>query len=148
VSETLANGAEDGQPELPFDADSQPAAAQLGELPGETFEDIFAGEAHARSGDPWTSHEAARSLDPAKLRRSQEAVLACFKLHGPMHQADLVTRYGLDMNAAGWPWQSPSGLRTRCSELVTGGLLEDSGEYAVLPSRRKAIVWQVSERGR
>jgi len=37
-----------------------------------------------------------------------------------------------------------STIRTRCSELVTKGLVRDSGKRVLLPtSHRSAIVWEV-----
>jgi len=57
-----------------------------------------------------------------------------------------------------WAWEryryrcavkisSQSGFRTRRSELVDEGLIEDSGVRAVLASGRKAIAWQITQDG-
>lgn len=97
--------------------------------------------AHARRTDPITSHEAAASIKSEELRRSQLAVLAMFQRFGPMHDVALVERY--ESNALGLAKQSPSGIRTRRSELVVQGVLEDSGQKVVLESGRRAIVWRV-----
>jgi hypothetical protein len=96
--------------------------------------------AHARRGDPYTSHAAAASLPSDKIRASQEAVLAVYRRFGPMTQPQLLERYAADGSL---PAQSPSGLRTRSSELVALGLLRDSGRWAVLPSGRKSIIWEL-----
>lgn len=103
-------------------------------------------EARARQGDPWTSHAAARSIPPDKLRASQRAVLQCFETAGPMHHERLVKVYTARQEAGGWPMQSVSGLRTRTHELVEAGYLRNSGKVVVLPSRRKSIVWEVNSR--
>lgn len=91
--------------------------------------------AFARSSDPATSHLAAASLDSDKLRASQSEVLHFMRLSGPVTDEQLVRYY------VGTVPQSPSGLRTRRSELVARGLVEDTGQRVVLPSGRKAIVW-------
>jgi len=93
-------------------------------------------KANARRSDPDTSHAAARSLSDDKLRESQGAVLGHFVEHGPMTDLDLGNVYD-------GPPQSPSGLRTRRSELVGRGLLEDAGTRKRLTSGRYAIVWRV-----
>jgi hypothetical protein len=98
--------------------------------------------AHARHSDPWTSHAAAQSIPPEKLRASQRAVLECFSRHGAMHHNELVATYSREYRDAGWPQQSVSGLRTRTHELVDLGLLRNSGSVVRLPSRRKSIVWE------
>lgn len=95
-------------------------------------------QARARNTDPWTSHAAAESLEPDKLRLSQEAVLRFLRRHGPMDDGKLVKTYNGDVP------QSPSGLRTRRAELVAKGLVVDSGDVVVMPSGRKAIIWRVS----
>ena len=94
--------------------------------------------AHARTGDPWTSHAAARSIEPAKLRESQQAVLAFFRKNGPMHHDHLTRHY------VGPPWQSQSGLRTRTKELVDLGLIQDTGRTVRLPSGRSSIIWEAT----
>ena len=115
-------------------------------FPGTTMSKAETGaapaRAHARGSDPWTSHAAARSLDAETLRKTQEAVLACFQIAGAMHHERLVDRYGTLRPEYGWPEQSVSGLRTRTSELVTGGHLRDSGRVTRLDSGRKSIIWE------
>lgn len=91
-------------------------------------------EAVARSTDPGTSWEAARSITPEKLRESQRIVLDFFRAWGPSTDEYLCYRLEDEM--------SPSGARTRRSELVAMGLVRDSGRKDVLRSGRKAIVWE------
>ena len=88
----------------------------------------------ARRTDVWSSHEAASSIK--RIRESQQAVLEALTILGPMTDEELVSRYG------GRPQQSPSGLRTRRSELVELGVVRDSGQRRVLRSGRRAIVWE------
>jgi hypothetical protein len=97
--------------------------------------DLF--RAKARHSDPHTSHDAARSLSAGELRDSQKAVLGHFRRFGPMTDTDLITVY------VGSP-QSRSGLRTRRSELVDRGLIEDTGARKKLPTGRNAIVWRAT----
>lgn len=97
--------------------------------------------AHARRTDPVTSHEAAASIKSEALRRSQLGVISMFQRFGPMHDVALVERYM--EHGEGLIQQSESGIRTRRSELVTQGLLEDSGSKALLPSGRRAIIWRM-----
>tara|TARA_R110000824_G_C14828962_1_gene637645 strand:+ start:96 stop:491 length:396 start_codon:yes stop_codon:yes gene_type:complete len=97
--------------------------------------DLF--KAHARRFDPRTSHDAARSLSPGKLRDSQRAVLSHFVKFGPMTDTDLVNIY------VGSP-QSRSGLRTRRKELTDRGLIEDTGARKKLPTGRNAIIWRAT----
>jgi len=102
-----------------------------------TQDDFF--KANARHSDPHTSHDAARSLSPDKLRDSQKAVLGHFRKFGPMTDTDLVNMYV-------GPPQSRSGLRTRRSELAGRGLIEDTGARKRLPTGRNAIVWRAVRR--
>ena len=91
-------------------------------------------EAVARSTDPGTSWEAARSITPEKLRESQYKVLRVLQIYGPMNDERLTEMVvGL---------MSQSGARTRRSELVSMGLVRDSGRKDVLRSGRRAIVWE------
>lgn len=100
----------------------------------------------ARTSDPETSHQAAGSIRLDRLRTSQAAVLRMFTDAGigltdvrAAELYDALRRQWPDL----YPRQSPSGLRTRRDELVTAGLLEDSGERQRLPSGRMAIVWRL-----
>lgn len=90
----------------------------------------------ARAGDPETSHEAARSLSHEHLRETQQLVLAWLHEHGPSTDEELVA--GLAGRL------SPSGARTRRSELVALRVVEDSGERRRIASGRNAIVWRVA----
>ncbi len=89
-------------------------------------------QAYARRTDPSTSWAAANSLDPEHLRESQKIVLAILQDQGPMTDDELV-EIARDL--------SPSGARTRRAELVDKGMVYDTGERALLPSGRRAIVW-------
>lgn len=97
--------------------------------------------AHARAGDPQTSHDAARSLKAANLRASQEAVLRVLKRLGTGTDVDLVALYEQTAESGFEPAQSPSGIRSRRHELVEAGRVVDTGERTKLASGRKAIVW-------
>jgi hypothetical protein len=87
--------------------------------------------AHARNSDPDTSHAAARSV--RHIRESQAEVLALFRAHGPMTDELARTVYR--------GHQSPSGLRTRRSELVGRGQLVDTGRRVVGATGRRMVVW-------
>jgi hypothetical protein len=91
--------------------------------------------ARARHTDPWTSHEAAASVQ--NVTDKQVAVLDCFERHGPMTDEELRGRYH------GEP-QSSSGLRTRRHELVKLGLLHAVGSR-MSATRRTVIVWNVRD---
>lgn len=95
--------------------------------------------AHARAGDPETSHDAAAAQSPAKLSEAQRAVLDCLTQFGPMHDVHLVQAYQRWYKHAGWPAQSDSGIRTRRKELVAQGhvVLDHTG---TLSTGRKAKV--------
>jgi hypothetical protein len=87
----------------------------------------------ARRTDPHTSWAAAKSLDPTALRESQSYILGLLQDHGPMTDEELVAITDGKV--------SPSGTRTRRSELVAKGLVYDTGKRVVLRSGRHAIVW-------
>ena len=106
--------------------------------------DLFASgspRANARNSDPDTSHAAAESISSERIRKSQSAVLSCLKQQGPRHDALLISDYEAQQAEQGWPKQSPSGIRTRRSELVARGFVADSGGRQRLTSGRMAIVW-------
>jgi hypothetical protein len=88
----------------------------------------------ARSTDPATSHEAARSVEP-HITSLQALVLKYLK-DSPMTDEELV-RCLSDCS-----YMSPSGIRTRRCELVRAGLVEDTGLTRPTRSGRRSIVWR------
>ena len=92
----------------------------------------------ARAGDPVTSHMAAASIPSEKMRERQKAVIVCLTRFGPMTDEEIAIAYP---RVPGLPEQSPSGLRTRRSELHYAGYVKDTGEKRTLQSGRLAIVW-------
>lgn len=108
--------------------------------PWDEAEVQLATRAHARTTDPATSKAAAASITADALRATQQHVLDAFSQFGAMHHELLLIRY----DEGGFPPQSVSGLRTRTSELVKGGLLKDSGRRVQLSSRRASIVWELA----
>ena len=99
--------------------------------------------AHARRTDPETSHAAAASMTSDKLAAQRALVYDALKRHGPMTDTDILRTVQLYFDKR---HESPSGLRTRRSELVRMGLVEDTGGRMRLDSGRKAIVWRAIER--
>lgn len=96
------------------------------------FDDLTA---RARRSDPPTSHAAARSVK--RIRASHQAILKCFRTHGPMHDEKLQELYSQQ------PPLSQSGLRTRRSELVDRDLLRDSGKRTKTRFGRETIIWEI-----
>lgn len=95
----------------------------------------------ARTTDPETSHQAAASLDPVKMRAQHEYVLKL--LRKPGTDFDIACRWIEDHKNYASQNYSPSGLRTRRKELVDMGKVRDSGKRVVLEATgRKAIVWE------
>jgi hypothetical protein len=94
----------------------------------------------ARRGDPETSHEAAASV--TGLRESQAEVLGVIRRRGPMTDEEVLKVLS---DRGERPW-TPSGARTRRSELVTAGLVKDSGRRKRLPTGRRSILWEAVSR--
>lgn len=102
--------------------------------------DMFgAGTARARNTDPDTSHEAAAVVTPT-LRKLQVEVLAFAARRGPQGFTDPELAEHFDCEG--------STYRTRRSELVTMGLLMDSGQRRQVAAKRRFAVWRISERGK
>jgi len=93
--------------------------------------------------DPDTSREAAESVK--RMTENRTAVLSLFRESGAMTDEEFVAAY-TDRSAIGddslVPVQSESGLRTRRSELVKMGWIEDSGETRLNATGRNCIVWR------
>jgi hypothetical protein len=95
-------------------------------------------EARARSTDPDTSHDAARSI--GEMTEKRQAVLDIIRAIGGGTDEDIIDAY----RSSSAPMQSASGIRTRRAELVRCGLVEDSGMRRNRSSGRHAIVWRVT----
>lgn len=98
----------------------------------------FSERPKARTTDPVTSHQAARSV--ANQSEVQQAILSALRNYGPMHDALLAEWQDISRLRV-----SESGLRTRRAELVTKGLVRDSGQRVRLPSGRSSIVWEATK---
>lgn len=101
-------------------------------------------QAHARRTDPETSHEAAESVREVTIRMTQRRILICLLSIGP--QDDIGISQWFTINNQLPP--SPSGLRTRRSELVAKGLVQHSGEYGKSATGRRTRIWEITEAGR
>jgi hypothetical protein len=76
-------------------------------------------------------------LTGSALRASQREVLNTLRRYGPLTDRALV---GI-LYVANGKSQSPSGIRTRRSELWDRGLVTDTGQRNTAPSGRREIVW-------
>lgn len=97
----------------------------------------------ARATDPATSHEAAAKAIVGRPR-VRDAVWHVLKEDGPMTHDDLIAAYNQRaMQIAGWPMASASSIRTRCSELVRDGLVEQVPDLAGASRMgNRALVWR------
>lgn len=102
--------------------------------------------AHARAGDPQTSHDAARSVDADTMRALHIIQLRLLSIEPDTHSG-LWGKYLAHRDDMDWPIVSLSGFRTRVSELVHAAFVEDSGRRAVLPTGRRSVIWRVTESG-
>lgn len=97
----------------------------------------------ARTTDPETSKAAVATVTKATLNQKQDAVLeALRRLGGRACDQELIDFYD-GLYCSDLPSQSPSGLRTRRSELVAMGKVDDIGLRVTLASGREAIVWSL-----
>lgn len=96
----------------------------------------------ARTTDPRTSHEAARSVK--HLTATKIVILDL--LSRAVCDEELVERYNFRTHH-GAPKASPSGVRSRRKELVDAGLVEQYG-LDWTDSGRSTIVWGLTVAGR
>ena len=92
----------------------------------------------ARHTDPETSRRAAASVKD--VTQTQAGILRTLWQIGQGDDEDIYLYYG--------EYISESGLRTRRSELVRLGLVEDSGRRGLTASGRSCIIWRLTEQGR
>jgi hypothetical protein len=97
---------------------------------------------HARTTDPDTSHEAAKSV--SKLKEMYDTMLIAFESLGPMNDDQLIRLWKVGVKELGWRDASESGIRSRRSELVAQGKIIDSGKRVKMRSGRLSIVWELA----
>lgn len=90
----------------------------------------------ARATDPETSHQAARSV--RNMQAAHEAILSLLKRNGRLTDEQIYEHECVRSLC------SPSGARTRRSELVSAGLVKDSGFCGKTVSGRKTIMWEAN----
>ncbi|MCP4743224.1 MAG: hypothetical protein GY871_13525 [Actinomycetales bacterium] len=94
----------------------------------------------ARNTDPTTSHQAAASVAPDTLTRTQALILEALRAHGPLTDEQLCQRIAQVERK----YLAVSGIRTRRSELVKAGRVIDTGDRQPMLSGRPAIVWGIA----
>lgn len=80
------------------------------------------------------------------ITTTQQCIVYLLERYGPMTDQELYRAYGESLVYKGWPYVSESGLRTRRSELVGLGIIEDSTRRGLTFSNRQTIIWQLTER--
>lgn len=86
-----------------------------------------------RRRDPDTSWEAASRQTEGNRARLQRRIYARLLVDGPMTHEEL--------HELLW-FESPSGVRSRCSELVEAGWVVDSGERGRTATGGSSIMWR------
>lgn len=118
------------------------AAAQA--YRGETPEPVRVA-ALSRGTDPETSRQAAASISGAKMRETQRVIVEILDRFGPACDEDIAVYATQLASLDQAPKQSPSGLRSRRAELVTAGIVRDSGDRTKTSSGRQTIVWELAK---
>ena len=93
---------------------------------------------NTRTLNPSTSHQAEKSV--GKLADSYRIILDIFRTYGPMNDETLIATW----KSKAEKYASDSGIRSRRSELVSAGLIVDSGERQKMRSGRDSIVWSIA----
>ena len=95
--------------------------------------------AHARSTDPQTSHEAAKSVTDAAMTETHRAIMRLLESR-PMNDEQLYQMFVQGAEHDYWNHASMSGVRSRRSELVKRGLVKDCGRSKT-KFGRASIIW-------
>lgn len=101
---------------------------------GHLFKSNSGPMAHARRSDPGTSKLAAESISSENIRASQQEILKILATYGPLSDGSIYKYVKR---------QSTSGARTRRSELVRQGLVQDSQNRETTVSGRLSIIWEL-----
>ena len=94
---------------------------------------------HARTTDPSTSHEAARSLTAERLSETQRVILELLR-NRQLTDEEIQQLHYAGAEQEFWNHASPSGLRSRRAELVARGFVEEVGR-AKTKFGRNTIIW-------
>lgn len=97
--------------------------------------------APVRANAPATSHAAAKSVVTGQQR------LQVLTLLRDAHPDGLTDEEMRSEGASRGMFMSPSGSRTRRSELVDMGFAQDSGSRRKSPFGRSAVVWEITQAG-
>ena len=97
----------------------------------------------ARVTDPTTSHQAAQAQHPGKVRSEHRLVLELLQ-YEPLSDFDLASRATQALQRT--VKQTSIGVRRK--ELVTIGLVRDSGRKGVSDTGSPCIVWEITAAGR
>lgn len=91
---------------------------------------------HARKSDPPTSHYAAARVDADVCETIRARVLHVLRTRGPSTHEEILAVF----SERQWDG-SPSGVRTRCKELLKAGMVRDTGEMRDTEYGRASVVW-------
>ncbi len=97
----------------------------------------------ARATDPATSHEAAATITVQRMRADHQLVLAALHDHGPMTDFGIAAK----VSAALGRIVKQTSLGVRRKELVTLGLVRNSGRRAPSDTGTSSIVWALTAAG-
>jgi hypothetical protein len=97
--------------------------------------------APTRRTDPQTSRDAAATVN---ITKGQQAVLAEFRLYRTLTDEQLIEALRIRATSCPEARLSDSGARSRRAELVTKGLLIDSGHRGRTQAGRATIVWALA----
>lgn len=95
-----------------------------------------------RRRDRATSWDAASRQTDGKRAALQVRIYELLRARGPMTHERLIDELAAGYGPAA---QTPSGVRSRCSELVEAGWIADSGDRRRTRAGSPAIVWQALE---
>lgn len=100
---------------------------------------------NARTSDPTTSHEAARSVwEPTIVQQHVLDILEHEKVTGNaagLDNDEIYQAYVRNGRLHGWVVPSPESVRSRRSELEKRGLIEFTGLYGLSASGRRTQKW-------
>jgi hypothetical protein len=108
---------------------------------GQVEAQLARAENFARATDPETSHAAARSVTEDTITELQRAIDRVIRDAFPRPLSDEAIRAHLSAQGI---LSTPSGCRTRRSELLHAGYIVDSGQRGWTMSGRKTILWTVA----